>query len=301
MALRSMTGYGAAQGARDGWQLTVECRSVNHRSLDIHITAPTSLWACEMTVRELVKRHCRRGRIDCRLALDSTGPIQLAPPALSQVRQLYDLLDTIRDHLRLGRPVTLRDMLTAGLSPVGLNTVSLQPDEVEQLVTSVTGEALARLVAAREREGQALCQELANRVERTRALLEQIEPKSIVERESQAKRVKQRIETLLGELEVKQAIENDRLYQEMAFTLERSDITEELVRSQSHVEALRKQIAGSLTPMSTAGKGIDFLLQELSRELNTMAAKSSSADLTADILEMKVEVERMREQVQNIE
>jgi len=294
-----MTGYGRADEERDGWMVTAEIRSVNHRSLDIRITAPAGLSGIELAARERIKALCARGRVECRVALESPGVRLVSEATLEQADELYQALLTVRDHLGLAPEVGLRDLFAAGFE---LGTTEAEPAaDLEVVALDAIERALQVLIDAREREGAALQQEFLDRLLRTLDLIEQIAGLSdVTSREFQTRSL-ERLEEILSQIGAGSVFEDDRFKKELVNSLDRSDITEEIVRARTHVTTLRQLFEDSSHEQVSLGKRVDFFLQELIREANTMASKSQSADLTSHVIGVKVEIERMREQAQNIE
>jgi uncharacterized protein (TIGR00255 family) len=304
MAIRSMTGYGRASAEVAGFRLTCEMRSVNHRGLDIRVMAPPALSVHEMSVRQAVKRRCARGRVECRLALAATETAPAGSAALAEATLIYRSLDAVREHLGLVEPVRLSDLVAAGLEPRPSDPA--EPlDELGDAVLDLVDRALTRLLEARMAEGGALQQEFRAQLARLGGHLDRIEALRQAQSNAHRDRLRRRLDEVLELLGAAGGVERDRLLQEVAIYLDRSDIAEEVARAKSHVETLSELFSPSLPPdpdtVRSVGKRIDFFLQELIRETNTMAAKSDSTELTEEIISAKVEVERMREQVQNIE
>ena len=299
MIIRSMTGYGRGARQLDGWQLTVEMRSVNHRGLDVRIVAPQRLTRLEPGIRDRVRRRCLRGRVECRIALDAPSTIVDSPATRDQAKQLFSALSAVTDHVGLPPPSSVADLLAAGLV---LRSAHAEPPEaLEGLALEAVEEGLTELVATRVKEGVALSKDFTGRLKRVDELLARVQ--TLAESASEAYR-----ETLGGRIRAQlsalglTAFDDERLKQELVTLLDRSDITEELVRGRAHTQELQTLFEkGRGDKEEALGKRVDFFLQELHREANTMASKSISAELTARVVDVKVEVERMREQAQNIE
>lgn len=300
MTVLSMTGYGRAQEEHDGWRLQVEIRSVNHRGLDVRVHCPAQLAPTEPLVRRQIKARCARGRVECRLTL-AVPTTDVAPKAtLQESQRLFDSLTAIAQHLGLKKSITLNELLQAGLNP-------LFPGETESLegfdatVTTAVSKALDKLLETRHTEGEFLQKFYVECLKRVEGLLESINKDSLSFSQHLKQRIATKVEELIRELAPDKDLDDSRLVQEIAHYVDRSDITEEVVRARSHRTALSQIFSEDAQEQGPVGKRVDFFLQELNREANTMASKSASAELTALVVDLKVEVERMREQAHNIE
>jgi uncharacterized protein (TIGR00255 family) len=302
-ALRSMTGYAQARAERDGWALRISLRSVNHRFLDLRLRAPEGFEIFEPQMRQIIRDHLGRGHIDITLHVEDSrdAGVQINHKvaaaylrAIEELRREFGMAPEphLAALLRLPGVVT-----SAGAVPGG----QFQDEEMEKLGAQVSAcleDALGRLDEMREEEGRSLAKDLRSlvagigeRTARLETLCEQSRP-------AYALRLKQRIEELLGSVPVDPA----RLAQEAALLAERADVAEELARLRSHVEQFDRLVAGA----GDLGKKLDFLLQEMQREANTMLSKTpglgkEGLEMTEVGLQIKAEIERLREQVQNVE
>ena len=290
--VRSMTGYGSASETIAGGRLTIELRTVNQRFLDVRVTAPREYAAWEAACRELVGKHVARGRVEVYVGRSA--------PARGRTRVVLNV-EAARDYVAAWR--RLRSELgLAGEIGLGL----LRGSEVFETVETprdlhgefpAAGRALTRalavLDAARRREGRHLQRDMSARIARLVAIERGIRSHAAaVGTELQAK-VTERLQGLLKGATVDPA----RVAQEVAYLAERSDVTEEMVRLRSHLDALKKLLIKG----GAVGKQIEFLLQETHREINTIGSKVNQLEITRLVVEAKSEVERLREQVQNVE
>jgi uncharacterized protein (TIGR00255 family) len=285
----SMTGYAAVAAELPGVSLSVELRSVNHRYLDLQLRVPDELRGLESGLRERIAAESRRGKIECRIALSRTAPgtASLAVDA-QRVEQLASAASVIRQHAPDAIPLTVNEILRW---PGVLAEPSIAPAELAERVHELLGTALRELGESRAREGA-----------KTKATLESC----CQAVEAQIGRVAPRIPALHAAFIEKLAArlreagldpDHDRLKQELALFATKIDVAEELSRLTTHVAEVRRVINAG----GSAGKRLDFLMQELHREANTLGSKSVDAELSQASLELKVLIEQMREQVQNIE
>lgn len=301
-SLKSMTGFAQARVEQNGWLLRIDLRSVNHRFLDMHFRMPDGFEALEPRIRQLLRDRLRRGHIDVTLHFETTGPaaVQLNHAlAEAYIRAAEELRE--RFGLKVEPDLVAILRLPGVIAPTGVPGALLAQDDQERLAAHVVGcleEALGRLEDMRRSEGRLLAEEMGRRlahitehVARIETLAEQIRP-------AYAKRLEARLKNLLGET----SLDPGRLVQEAALLAERGDISEELARLRSHVAQFQALLAGG----GEVGKKLDFLLQEMQREANTMLSKTPGVEVagltvTDLALEVKAEIEKLREQVQNVE
>ncbi len=290
--IRSMTGFGAGHGAAGGEELDVEVRSVNHKFCEVKVRLPRELAALEIEIAKAVKERLARGGVE--VAVRRPGPgAGLAPRvdvalAESYARAFHEI------QARLGLPgaVTLADVLGAD-GVVRLEERTVTADAAREAVRRGLGAALDALAEMRAREGEALARDLAARldlVEASVARAEALVPQVV---EHHRARLAERVLELTRGI----ALDPARLAQEVALLADRTDVTEEVTRLRSHLAQAR----ALLSLAEPAGRKLDFLVQEMHREVNTIGSKAQSAEIAAIVVAMKAEVERMREQVQNVE
>ncbi len=289
--LKSMTGYGQGSSSGPNFTVTVDLRSVNNRNLDIHWRAPQDLVSLEIPLKKQIQAAVSRGRVDVNVNL-----VQTADAAFDinrpLIRGYLDALRTIRDEFGLSGEADLASIIRMPnilMAPVG-NSPS---EAIAQSIEAAMTQALAALVAMRAVEGHQLQKELIARVNSIERHLAVIEEHSTGVIEAYRDKLRKRISELLE----KPVVDEARLAQEVAYLAERSDITEEITRLKSHLVQLR-EILGS---GGEVGKKLDFLLQEANREANTILSKSSEVAVCDSAIEIKTEVERLREQAQNVE
>lgn len=286
-----MTGFGMGESPLGEGRVTAEVRSLNHRFLEIRIRLPPELIDHTFFVEQLCRERLGRGRYDVSVRVDSTA---LAPVELDLVRarSLFAALGRLRDELSPGAELPLSLLAAVPGLLVGGSTADSEPAR-EALARSL-GDALTQLDQMREAEGGSLGAELRTRLgelQRLVATLREHAPAIVL---GQEKRLVERLARLLGGTD---AVDPTRLAMEVALLADRCDITEELVRLSSHFEQF-----GELTSAAgPSGRKLDFLLQEMAREANTVGAKCQDASLSHLVVALKAEIERLREQVQNIE
>jgi uncharacterized protein (TIGR00255 family) len=297
-SLRSMTGYAQAQVADDGVGLRVSVRSVNHRFLDLHLRVPEGLEPLEPRIRQIVRERVRRGHLDVTLRYELAGPAAVS--VNQEVAAAY--LRAIEDLRKQFGVKTEPDLASILRLPGVIGSAAASADEeivrLESIVARCLTEALDKLDQMREREASALRDDMAGRLTSIVSHAARVETLAERARPAFARRLELRLKELLGESLVDPA----RLAQEAALAAERSDVSEELARLKSHV----RQFESLLTSGADAGKKLDFLLQEMQREANTLLSKTpgneaESLEITQLALEIKSEIEKLREQVQNIE
>ncbi len=290
----SMTGFGRGEASSEGIRIFAEIRTVNNRYLDFGFRAPRSLQVFEPELRELCRSKITRGKVNLSLS-ESRGAE--APSVLrldaSAARKLTSELHDLAVELGLHGGVTLDHLLHFPdvIFPVDTESVS---ELLLGLTRGATEAALADLRRMREIEGKALAEDLVQRSLEIEKALDEIMEKQ----EGLPSRVLEKLRDRIKRLTLAESYDENRLELELAFIADKLDITEENVRLRGHLAAFRKTLT---KPDGTAGKRLEFLLQEMNRESNTIGSKTSSLEISHLGLKMREEIERMREQVQNIE
>ncbi len=287
--MRSMTGFGVEGAALGSGRLVLEIRSVNHRFLDVRVRLPAEIGEHTFFLEQMARERLARGRYDLSGRLEGTSTTF----SLDRARAAYRMLSDLRDELAPGTELPISAVLA--LPEVTTSTGAFDSDRVREAISHAFDAALAALNSMRGREGAALQRELEARLRSMRALCVQIEARSGEALVLQRTRLKTRLERLLAD--VKLSADPHRLEMELAILSDKSDITEELVRLGSHLDQL-ESLLGEKEPV---GRRIDFLLQEIGREANTIGSKSQDTTLAHQVVELKSEIERVREQVQNVE
>ncbi len=299
---KSMTGFAQARVEQDGWSLRISLRSVNHRFLDLHLRLPEGFEPFEPRIRQILRERVPRGHIDVTLHYEPAGAA-----AVQVNRELAEAYLKAAEELRQKFGMKIEPDLVAILRLPGVIAGTggvggaLKENEQERLGAQVAAcleQALARLEEMRRSEGRLLAEEMARRLVRIAKHATRIETLAERSRPAYARRLEARLKELLGTTPLDPA----RLAQEAALLADRGDISEEIARLRSHVEQFQKLLAGA----GELGKKLDFLLQEMQREANTMLSKTPGIEaeglaITDLALEVKAEIEKLREQVQNVE
>ena len=292
--IRSMTGYGASTRESDGFKAGVTVRSLNHRYLDLSVHLSRRVLSLEPDVRKAVQARLHRGRVEVSIHAARQGQENEAVSANGAL--IAALVKTLRevqhDHGLRGE-LQLGDVLRfPGAFEVEEPAAFLEEGRRDELM-ALLGEALDGLEAMRAVEGARLEEALLSALQNMTAAVEHIERVGAAERGPRVEALQARARLLTQEL----SVEEPRLYQELARLVDKQDVAEEIQRLRSHVAQVRDIVAKG----GPAGKRLDFLAQELGREANTIGSKSDSAALAQGVVALKVEIERFREQVQNVE
>jgi len=286
-----MTGFGAGEAEVAGGRVRIEIRTVNHRYFNLSLKLPQDLAALEAPFREFLKGAFERGHIAVSgrwATVSQTGPVtgldvERARPVVARLREFRDALDLDGD---VDLALLLRQPELAG-------PPAESPEVPWEAVEPAAREAVAGCQAMREREGAALAGELRLRLdllENAAGEIARLAPERVV-------RERDRLRAAVRELLDGAGADETRVAQEIAFLADKLDITEELVRFAAHIAAAREALAGS----GAVGKQLGFLAQEMGREVNTMGSKASDAGITAQVIIMKGELEKFREQLENLE
>lgn len=287
--IRSMTAFARAEADLDAVQATWELRSVNHRYLEIQPRLPEGYRQLEPTVRERVRAQLERGKVDVTLRLGEAagegGRLELDQGLAASLVELAE-----QAHWQLG---TARGLTTGELLqwPGVVRTPVLAEGEAERRLQEALNHALAELVAAREREGAALAEAMTERLETVETGLATIRRRLPEVRQA----LRERLEGRLQELQ--QQVDPERLEQELVLATQRTDVDEELDRLATHLAETRRVLEAG----GPCGRRLDFLMQEMNREANTIGSKSADPEVSQTVVDLKVAIEQMREQAQNIE
>ncbi len=291
--IKSMTGYGRVETSGKEVNIVVEVKSVNHRFLEISLRIPQALSPLELELKKKIGEKVKRGRIEVFIRVENqningSGGIL----NLEVARNYFTALQRLKDEFNLPDEIGLKTL-------VGFRDIFSQPAEIEispdilKQIIDTLEEALNMLVRMRGEEGASIYRDMKLRVDSVRGMVELIKsrsPQVVIE-------YQRRLAERIKELTAGYALEESRLAQEAAMLAEKSDITEEIVRMHSHID----QFIGLLQSTEAEGKKIDFLLQEMNREINTIGSKSSDVEIARQVIEAKSELSKLREQAQNIE
>ena len=291
--IKSMTGFGRRQGTWLDGTVTVEVRSVNHRFLETSIRLPKSMSSYEESFKKAIQEHCSRGRVDMTvLFLGGRGSTHSLQLDAGLAKQYHQALRTLQRTLKLGGSIDIG--LVAGFRDiVGLSDQTVDEPKLAKLVEKLVLQALQDLAKMRKKEGALLAHDILVRIATLRELKAQVAERAPVVGQETFDRMKSRVKKLLGG----EVPDLPRLHQELALYADRCDITEELVRLDAHMVQFQHTVHST----ESAGKTLDFLLQEMGREVNTIGSKANDVSITAAVVQMKAELERIREQIQNVE
>ena len=291
--IRSMTGYGSAELERDGQRLAAEVRSVNHRFCEVSIRAPKLVSLFEDQIRQLVQERFSRGKITISISWSGVGESgEVLSLNLPVVERYVSILQQLRDRyglsaeLNVGTLATLPDVFT-------WEHTALSDEQTWSLVKALVNQACDNMNMMKAREGEALARDFEQRLKLLRAQLDLISERAPMRPVEAKQRLMSRLQPMLEDVE----IDPIRLAQELALLADRLDCTEECVRLAAHIDQFRSLIEGQ----ELAGRKLNFLLQEMNREANTIGSKSNDVETTRAVIVIKEEIERLREQVQNVE
>ncbi len=292
--MKSMTGYGRREGTWKGGAVTLELRAVNHRYCEMVVRLPKMLSSLEDGIKRAVLRRILRGRVEVSIALqgqpEGVKTLSLDRPL---AKQYYRAFRELQRQLGVPGAVDLamlagsRELITVTERPLG------EDRQLTRMVLRLVGGALSDLEAMRRREGAALARDIKKRLRIIAAARAQIERRMPVVVREYFSRMKARVEKLVGEGKA----DDTRLNHELASYADRCDVTEELTRIRSHLA----QFDLAFKSREPVGRMLDFLLQEMGREVNTLGSKANDAEISLSVVRMKGELEKIREQVQNIE
>ncbi len=291
--IKSMTGYGRVETTGQDRNIVVEFKSVNHRFLEISLRMPQALSPLELEFKKKIGEKIKRGRVEVfiRLEAGSTNAAE-AIVNLDIARNYFAALQRLKNEFGLTEEIGLKTL-------VGFRDIFSQPAETEiqpdvlKKIAAALEEALDMLVSMRQEEGLAIYQDMKQRLDLIKGILGTINARSPQVILEYQRRLAERIKELTAGC----VIDESRLAQEAAILAEKSDITEEIVRMHSHIG----QFVTLLQSAEAEGKKIDFLLQEMNREINTIGSKSNDAEIARQVIEAKSELGKLREQAQNIE
>jgi len=289
----SMTGYAATGAELDSGSLTLELRAVNHRYLDIQLRMPDELRTFEGAMREAISAQLQRGKVDCRVNYAARSAQNGATLNRDLLRQLADWNREVQAALPDARSLSAADVLKwQGV----LETPSASADELRSALLKLLQEALQEFSASRAREGEKLKDFLLQRVEKIEALREGVMPHVPAAIAAYEQKLTARLREALQNAPATDFFD-ERIRQEITLFASKIDVDEELSRLASHLTEMRR----ILTQGGAVGKRLDFLMQELNREANTLGSKSVDAEVSRSAMEMKILIEQMREQIQNLE
>lgn len=291
--LRSMTTFARLESADEDWSFVLELRSVNSRYCDCNIRLPNWMNALEARIKKVVQEAMVRGRIELRILCRGGRAVGVMfEPDLDVGRSYLDAVGKLEKGLGLEGGVRIADLLAVQKDVIVARDRQHDLDELWGKLAPIMKNLLENAVAMSADEGRTLEQDLSRRLSRVEVWINEIAVRTPESLDLQKQAMFDRIRAIAGDI----SVDETRLAQEAAVLADRLDITEELVRARSHVEQFRNLLQGR----EAVGRKLDFMLQEIFREINTMAAKSSDAVISHLVVDIKGELEKMREQVQNV-
>lgn len=294
--IRSMTGYGRAESTLEGKKLVVEIRSLNHRNIEISTRLPSILFPLEAEIKKKISEKLFRGRVEVNVQLNSSGSnledegkFELNLPL---IRNYHSLLTELKEELGLKGEIPL-NMITGLKGAIVPSEIEMDMEAVWEELEKTLDHSIEALIEMREKEGGVIHRDFLLRLDTVKKSISSVKLKIPLVLLEYKKRLSDRVKELTDGIE----IDETRLCQEVAIMAEKSDITEEIVRFESHIGQFYEMLESS----GAVGRKTDFLLQEMNREVNTIGSKSSDAEISYNVIEIKNEVSRLREQAMNIE
>ncbi len=290
-----MTGYGRAESALEGKRIVAEIKSLNHRNLEISVRFPNVLSPLEVPIKKRISERISRGRVEISIRFDAdqggadSDSLFVNMPLM---RNYYELLTAIKEEFGLADSITL-ELLANVRNGIYAAEAQIDPENAWPVICGVVDGAVEALIDMKKVEGTLLYADFTERINLIKQYLDSLKPKAPQVVQEYKARLSERLEELAGGVQ----IDPLRLAQEIAIMADKIDITEEIVRLDSHMHQLRNLLE-SLEPV---GRKMDFLFQEMHREINTIGSKSSDLDISRNVIEIKTELAKLREQVQNIE
>ena len=293
--MNSMTGFGRATQIVDGLQCIIEIKSVNSRFLDLNIRSPKQVNSVEHSIRKCIQKTIHRGKVDVFVTLQDVGDIEKQFIINSTLKhQIQDLLVS-EGFYREPQEVPLSAVMAISNDWVQIQDSEVTEDVLQSLVTDTTTNALNALVSMRQSEGIHIQQDLLHRLSQMTNIIEDINSHKADAVIAYKENLRTKMMDYVEGLDF--TANEDRLLQEVAIMADKTDITEEIVRFRSHVV----QLTNTLKMDEPIGRKLDFIIQEMNREVNTIGSKAMDITLTDHVVQLKCELEKVREQVQNIE
>ena len=289
-----MTAYGRGEVHLGDTRFIAEARSLNNRHLDIILRIPRSYQVLEKELKDTISSKIKRGRIEVSVQIGNNG--EESPYSLELNEPLVDsyikISHQLSEHFGLDKEIQV-DTLLQMKDVLLFRPEAVDMDKLRPGFHHVVAQALDSLDMMRVKEGEAIEADFTKRLNLLEAYTNEVDRRTPILAEEYRKRLKDRIDHIIGDV----ALDESRLAQEVALFAERSDITEEIVRARSHLKQFREYLSMD----DVLGRRLDFLIQEINREVNTLSSKASDALISKVVVEMKAELEKLREQVQNIE
>ena len=293
--MKSMTGFGSSTATKDGITCTVEIKSVNARFLDLFIRSPKQINPFESVIRGLVQDRIARGKVEVSVSIQDAGERLKTFTINSALRKQIQELLVQEEFYDDPKKVPLQAVNSISNDWIQQQDTPIAEEVLSDIVKESTSFALDALIAMRTVEGQHIKQDLLERITTLEEIIKNIDENKAGAVESYREHIKSKIQEYLVSLDA--SISEDRFLQEIALLADKTDITEEIVRFTSHVV----QLKNTLVDENSIGRKVDFILQEMNREVNTIGSKAMDSIITELVVQLKCELEKIREQVQNVE
>ena len=293
--MKSMTGFGSGTATKDGITCTLEIKSVNARFLDLFIRSPKQINPFETIIRGLVQDRITRGKVEVSVSIQDVGERPKTFTINSVLRKQIQELLVQEEFYDDPNKVPLQAVNSISNEWIQQQDTPIAEDVLSEIVKESTTQALDALIAMRTVEGKHIEQDLLSRISTLENVIKHIDENKAGAVEAYREHIKGKIQEYLVSLEA--SISEDRFLQEIALLADKTDITEEIVRFTSHVV----QLKNTLVDENSIGRKVDFILQEMNREVNTIGSKAMDSSITEFVVQLKCELEKIREQVQNVE
>ena len=293
--MKSMTGFGSGTATKDGITCTVEIKSVNARFLDLFIRSPKQINPFESIIRKLVQDRITRGKVEVSVSIQDAGERPKTFTINSVLRKQIQELLVQEEFYDDPKKVPLQAVNSISNEWIQQQDTPIAEDVLSEIVQESTNQALDALITMRTIEGKHIEQDLLSRITTLENIIKSIDEKKAGAVDAYREHIKGKIQEYLMSLEA--SISEDRFLQEIALLADKTDITEEIVRFTSHVV----QLKNTLVDENSIGRKVDFILQEMNREVNTIGSKAMDSSITEFVVQLKCELEKIREQVQNVE
>nr|WP_295805241.1 YicC/YloC family endoribonuclease [uncultured Veillonella sp.] len=293
--MKSMTGFGSGTATKDGITCTVEIKSVNARFLDLFIRSPKQINPFETIIRGFVQDRITRGKVEVSVSIQDAGERPKTFTINSVLRKQIQELLVQEEFYDDPKKVPLQAVNSISNEWIQQQDTPIAEDVLSEIVKESTTQALDALIAMRTVEGKHIEQDLLSRISTLENVIKHIDENKAGAVEAYREHIKGKIQEYLVSLEA--SISEDRFLQEIALLADKTDITEEIVRFTSHVV----QLKNTLVDENSIGRKVDFILQEMNREVNTIGSKAMDSSITEFVVQLKCELEKIREQVQNVE
>ena len=293
--MKSMTGFGSGTATKDGITCTVEIKSVNARFLDLFIRSPKQMNPFESIIRGMVQDRINRGKVEVSVSIQDAGERPKTFTINSVLRKQIQELLVQEEFYDDPKKVPLQAVNSISNDWIQQQDTPIAEEVLSDIVKEATSSALDALIAMRAVEGEHIQQDLVDRIVTLENIISQIDTNKAVAVEAYREHIRSKIQEYLVSLEA--SISEERFLQEIAILADKTDITEEIVRFSSHVV----QLKNTLTDKNPIGRKVDFILQEMNREVNRIGARAMDSNITEFVVQLKCELEKIREQVQNVE